>query len=80
MRPLYKTTIIIWSEYDPSATMEIDDIAREAMDGDSYCSKQDTVRVDDPSKDDNAPDMGFFGDDEDDDEEDPDEEDNEDQD
>ena len=51
MATLYKTTIVIWSEYDASENTEIDDLARDAMSGDSYCSKQDCVKVDDPASD-----------------------------
>ncbi len=49
-KPLYKTTIVIWSDADVS-THDIDSIASDAMNGDSYCSKQETVRVEDPSSD-----------------------------
>lgn len=36
---LYKTTIVIWSEYDGSE-VDLEDLAREAVQGDAYCSKQ----------------------------------------
>ena len=43
---LWKTTIIIWSEYDPSETeMELDEIAEQAIDGNMYCSSIDTREV-----------------------------------
>ena len=48
---LYKTTIVIWSEDDPTNLMEIDALAQDAMNGESYCSKQETVRVEDPISD-----------------------------
>ena len=51
-RALFKTTIVIWSDYDPrEAQMEIVDLAREATSGDCYCSKQEMVRVDKPGDD-----------------------------
>lgn len=55
---LYKTTIVIWTEYDPTLRFNSDngsepiaDLAREAVDGDAYCSKADTVPVGDPKAD-----------------------------
>lgn len=57
---LYKTTIVIWSEYDGS-TVEIDDLARDAMRGDSYCSRSTTVLVEDVSDDPDWDDTEFFG-------------------
>jgi hypothetical protein len=47
---LYKTTIVIWSEYDGSE-VEVEDLAREAMSGDAYCSKSQTERVEKPELD-----------------------------
>ena len=47
---LYKTTIIIWTEYSTSER-EIDDLAREAIQGDAYCSKQHVDRVEEPEED-----------------------------
>ena len=58
---LYKTTIAIWTDYDP-AGYEIDNLAREAMVGDAYCSLQECVKVDDPESDPHPPNMEFFGD------------------
>jgi len=43
---LYKTTIVILSEYDPTNQVEIDDLARDAMEGESYCYGQETVEID----------------------------------
>jgi hypothetical protein len=48
-KPLYKTTIVIWSEYDPQ--VGIDYLARDAMQGEAYCSKQKSVAVQDPTLD-----------------------------
>ena len=43
---LYKTTIEIVSEYDPTFKIEIDELARDAMSGDSYCIKQESEEID----------------------------------
>ena len=61
---LFKTTIVIWSEY-PTNEYSIDDLAREAISGDAYCSLQHCEGVSDPAK---FPHTEFFGDDEEDDE------------
>ena len=54
---MYKTTIVIWTDYDP-ASMELDDLAREAMRGDAYCSQQHVDEITDKSQ---FPDTDFFG-------------------
>jgi hypothetical protein len=61
---LFKTTIVIWSEYNPSGTVELEDLAREARSGDAYCSKQKTVSVDNVTKDSDWDGTEFFGADE----------------
>lgn len=63
MKPnkLYKTTIVIWTEYDPGS-VELVDLAREAHVGDAYCSKQISEEI---SQYENDPDWDgteFFGD------------------
>lgn len=45
MKTLYQTTIVIISEYDPTFRVEIDDLARDAMAGESYCYGQETVEI-----------------------------------
>jgi hypothetical protein len=50
MKSLYKTTIVIWTEYNPDL-LEIEALAREAMAGDAYCSRQDLELVVHPEKD-----------------------------
>jgi hypothetical protein len=60
-KKLYKTTIIIWSEYDPTFKIEVDELARDAMSGESYCSKQDTEEIEDPTKDPDWDGTEFFG-------------------
>jgi hypothetical protein len=49
-KPLYKTTLVIWSTWDGSK-VEIDRLASEAMDGDAFCAKSETVIVADPESD-----------------------------
>ena len=56
---LFRTTIHIWTEYDPTNSVEIDDLAREAMTGEGYCSLQETELVTDPDK---FPNTEFFDD------------------
>ncbi len=72
-KPLYKTTIVIWSEDNPHDQYELIDLAQEATDGSMYCSKQKSKYVDDPSKDQDWDGTDFFGNDDDDDYEDGDE-------
>jgi hypothetical protein len=48
-RRLYRTEIVIWSDDDPEG-MELEDLAREATDGNSICTKQVTVEIDDINK------------------------------
>lgn len=47
---LYKTTIVIWTQYDP-ASVELADLAQDATDGDAYCSHSQTERIADPEAD-----------------------------
>ena len=54
---LYKTTIVIWTDCNP-AHREIDDLAREAMVGDAFCSQQHVEHVTGPGQ---FPDTDFFG-------------------
>ena len=46
MKPkkLYKTTITIWTDYDPDF-LEIHELAHEAISGDAYCDSQNTEIV-----------------------------------
>ena len=64
MQKLYKTTIIIWSEDDPSG-MELEDLGREATSGNSYCSKQVSELIRNPSQDPDWDGTEFFKDPED---------------
>lgn len=47
---LFKTTAVIWSDYDPR-TVELSDLARDAESGDSFCSGTAVVEVEDPAND-----------------------------
>lgn len=60
MAPLYKTTIVIWSEEDPSGRMELSQLAREAESGDCYCSRMHSERIPDPTTDPDWDDNEFF--------------------
>lgn len=49
---LYKTNIVIWSDTDlRNSGLSLSDIARDAEDGESYCSKMETTKVNNPEKD-----------------------------
>lgn len=50
MKPLYKTTVIIWSEFDPMK-LELSSLAREAEEGSAYCSVMKADHVKEPGKD-----------------------------
>jgi hypothetical protein len=63
MKTLYKTTIIIWTEDNPSG-MELEDLAREATSGMGYCSYLNTKEIDAPTKDKDWDGTEFFYDDE----------------
>jgi hypothetical protein len=57
---LYKTTIVIWSEY-PGDTLELTDLAREADSGDAYCSHAESRLIADPQGDSDWDGTEFFG-------------------
>ena len=52
---LWKTEIVIWSEFNPQE-VELEDLARDATSGNAYCSKQRSrfVVVDDDDDWDNT--------------------------
>jgi len=60
IKPLYKTVIVVWSPYDPT-NLEINQIAQDALDSESYCSMVDIFEVDDPESDDCWDGTEFFG-------------------
>jgi hypothetical protein len=58
---LFKTTIVIWSEYDPGeSNVELEDFARDACTGESYCSVMETDWVKNPPEDKDWEDTEFF--------------------
>jgi hypothetical protein len=56
---LWKTTIVIWSDFNPK-TVEIDRLAREAIDGAAYCVKQESKLVEDLDDDEDWDGTDFF--------------------
>ena len=50
MDGLWKTTIVIWSDFDPDR-FELEDIAREATEGAAFCASMKHELVADPSTD-----------------------------
>jgi hypothetical protein len=60
-KPLFKTTVVIWSTSDPTDRVELSDLACDAEVGASYCSVMRTVRVEDPAADPDMDDTEFFG-------------------
>lgn len=49
---LFKTTIVIWSDFHPGDEgLELEDLARDASSGESYCSKFNTEAVENPEAD-----------------------------
>ena len=63
MKALYKSTIIIWSDFDPM-TVELSQLASEAESGSALCTSFDGSLIEDPSKDDDWDDIDFFDEDE----------------
>ncbi len=61
MKPLYKTTIIIWSDYS-GEDVELGDLASNATDGDAYCSVQRSEKIQDPKADPDWDGTEFFDD------------------
>jgi hypothetical protein len=57
--PYFKTTVVIFSEYDPAGNVEIDRLASDAMSGDSICTEQRTETVSPNALPDEA--ASFFG-------------------
>jgi hypothetical protein len=49
-KPLYKTTVVIWSEFD-GTTIELSELARDAEVGESYCAFSRSELVEDPESD-----------------------------
>jgi hypothetical protein len=58
-KDLYKTTIVIWSDEDPTYRSLIR-LAEEATDGNAFCSEQKIEFVSEPDNDPTFPDTEFF--------------------
>jgi hypothetical protein len=59
-QPLWKTTIVIWSEQQPPDGISLEEIGREADEGSYYCSRQGSEIIDQPSRDPAWDGTGFF--------------------
>ena len=59
VKPLFKTTIVIWTEYDPSG-LELTELASQAKSGDGYCSSMTSALVAKPERDPAWDRTGFF--------------------
>ena len=61
MKPLYKTTVVIWSEFDPSE-LSLRDLVWEATSaiGEAYWSKYHGELVNDPAEDPDWDGTDFF--------------------
>ena len=64
MKPLYKTTIVIWSENQNKTLVELSDLAWEATQGADYCSKMSETFVFEPTDDEDWDGTEFFNTDE----------------
>lgn len=62
VKPLYKTTIVIWSEEDTD-DFELHELAREAETGDAYCSRNRSELVNQPEEDPDWDETDFFDED-----------------
>jgi hypothetical protein len=61
LKPLYKSTVILWTEYDPSKVdPQLMDLAFHAETEYVHCSSIKSVRVDEPEKDRAWNDSEFF--------------------
>lgn len=61
IKGLWKSTIIIWSEFDPQK-LDLDDLTREAINGAAYCSKSEAKFFRDPTKNKDWDGTEFFSD------------------
>ena len=50
MKGLYKTTIVIWSDFNPER-FELNELAQKACTGNCYCSKQEIDYINDSAND-----------------------------
>lgn len=56
---LWKTTIVIWSKFDPQ-TCELIELAKEATDGNAKCTKQESRCVQNVDNDPDSVGIGEF--------------------
>lgn len=61
MKPLYKTTIVIWSEYN-GTNVELSTLASQVENGDAYCSVYRSSLIENPSNDPDWDNCEFFDD------------------
>jgi hypothetical protein len=61
--PLYKTIVVIWTEYNP-VHYKLDELGYDATDGEAYCSKRMAFKIEDPALDPDWDDTKFFEEDE----------------
>jgi len=59
-KKLYKTTIVIWTDYLPGPTESIVELSEEATAGDAYCSVQKTELIEDAEADSDWDGTEFF--------------------
>jgi hypothetical protein len=58
-RKLWRTTIVVWSAYDPQ-TLEIANLIHDAVDGQAIITKQDSELVSNPYMQEDGPPEDFF--------------------
>lgn len=64
MRRLRKHTIIIWSEVEVTkGNTSLEDLAREAVEGEAYCARHTEEIITNPEQDPDPPGDEFFGED-----------------
>ena len=59
-KPLFKTTVVIWSEYD-GTRLDMAMLGREAAAGDAYCSRFRSELISEPATDEAWDGTEFFG-------------------
>jgi hypothetical protein len=59
-KELWKTTIVIWSDFDPQ-DYTAEELGRESMHGDAHCSSMKTKYVKDVKSDSDWDETEFFG-------------------
>lgn len=61
---LYKTTIVVWSEYNGNEA-DLEDLAFQATEGNAICTKQESVLVESDEDEEADAINSFFGDEDD---------------